>query len=214
MLRLRAITVMTWLSVEAGQLTQADEFAREAKKLVTDPSVGLGSTPQSSFGYLAVGAVLAAQGHLREARSELEHALQLRRKWPGLSPWPKLEALLRLAPALAGLGDRAGSAALLNEARKLLDSLPAGTDAQVARLERLERQLLARSRPVMSGEPLTERERDVLRMLQGTMSLRDIGRELYLSPNTIKTHTRTLYRKLGVSDRKDAVARGRQHGLI
>jgi LuxR family maltose regulon positive regulatory protein len=214
MLRLKAITVMTWLSVEAGQLTQADEFAREAKKLVTDPSVGLGSTPQSSFGYLAVGAVLAAQGHLREARSELEHALQLRRKWPGLSPWPKLEALLRLAPALAGLGDRAGSAALLNEARQLLDSLPAGTDAQVARLERLERQLLARSRPVMSGEPLTERERDVLRMLQGTMSLRDIGRELYLSPNTIKTHTRTLYRKLGVSDRKDAVARGRQHGLI
>ena len=115
---------------------------------------------------------------------------------------------------LAGLGDRAGSAALLNEARQLLDSLPAGADAQVARLERLERQLLARSRPVMSGEPLTERERDVLRMLQGTMSLRDIGRELYLSPNTIKTHTRTLYRKLGVSDRKDAVARGRQHGLI
>ena len=66
----------------------------------------------------------------------------------------------------------------------------------------------------MSGEPLTERERDVLRMLQGTLSLRGIGRELYLSPNTIKTHTRTLYRKLHVSDRQDAVARGRELGLI
>jgi LuxR family maltose regulon positive regulatory protein len=214
MLRLRAIAVMTWLSLEAGRFAQADELAREAKELVTDPSLGLGSTPQSSFGYLSVGAVLAARGHLREARSELEHALHLRRKWSGLSPWPKLEILLRLAPVLAGAGDRAGSAALLKEARQLLDSLPLGTDAQRARLERLERQLAGRSRPEISGEPLTERERDVLRMLQGTMSLRDIGRELYLSPNTIKTHTRTLYRKLGVSDRKDAVAKGRELGLI
>ena len=66
----------------------------------------------------------------------------------------------------------------------------------------------------MSAEPLTERETDVLRMLQGTLSLRDIGRELYLSPNTIKTHTRTLYRKLEVSDRQDAVSRGRELGLL
>jgi len=214
MLRLRAIAVMTWLSAEDGRLTQAQDFAREAKQLVTDPSLGLGSIPQGSFGYLAIGAALAAQGHLREARGELEHALQLRRKWPGLSPWPKLEVLLRLAPVLAGAGDRAGCAALLKEARQLLDSLPVGADAQRARLDRLERQLTSRSRPAISGEPLTDRERDVLRMLQGTMSLRDIGRELYLSANTIKTHTRALYRKLGVSDRKDAVAKGRELGLI
>ena len=96
----------------------------------------------------------------------------------------------------------------------MLESLPDGTDAQLARLAALERRVGGRTRPVMSGEPLTERERDVLGMLQGTLSLRDIGRELYLSPNTIKTHTRTLYRKLDVSDRQDAVARGRDLGLI
>jgi len=66
----------------------------------------------------------------------------------------------------------------------------------------------------VSGEPLTERETDVLRMLQGTLSLRDIGGELYLSPNTIKTHSRTLYRKLEVSDRQGAVSRGRELGLL
>ena len=214
MLRLAATTIMTMLSLEAGQLTQADELACEARDLATDPSLGLGGTPQSAHASLALGAVLAAQGHLREARIELEHALQVRRKWPGLSPWPKLEILLRLAPVLAGLGDRTGSAALLNEARQLLDSLPAGADAQLARLQRLQQRLVGRSRPVRSGEPLTEREQDVLRMLQGTLSLRDIGRELYLSPNTIKTHTRTLYRKLDVSDRQDAVTRGRELGLI
>ena len=214
MLRLAATTVMTMLSVEAGRLTQADELAREARELVADPSLGLGGTPQNAHANLAMGAVLAAQGHLREARIELEHALQVRRKWPGMSPWPKLEILLRLAPVLAGLGDRRGSAGLLNEARQLLDSLPAGAEAQLARLERLQRRLVGRSRPAMSGKPLTEREREVLRMLQGTLSLRDIGRELYLSQNTIKSHTRTLYRKLDVSDRQEAVARGRELGLI
>jgi len=219
MLRLAATTIMTMLSVEAGQLTQAEELALEARELATDPSLGLIGTPQRAHADLAIGAVLAAKGHLREAQSELEQALEVRRKWPALSPWPRLEILLRLAPVRAGLGDRAGSAALLNEARQLLDSHPVGADGQLARLERLQRRLVGRSRPgrsrpAGSGGPLTERETDVLRMLQGTLSLRDIGRELYLSPNTIKTHTRTLYRKLEVSDRQDAVSRGRELGLL
>jgi LuxR family transcriptional regulator, maltose regulon positive regulatory protein len=212
--RLVATAVMTWLAVEAGRLPQADELAREAWELGTSPSLGLGGTARSSFAYVAIGAVHAAQGHLREARSELEQALEIRRKSPGISPWPKLESLLRLVPVLAGLGERTGAAALVGEARQLLDSLPDGADAQRARLAQLERRLVARPRPLVSGEPLTERERDVLRMLQGTLSLRGIGRELYLSPNTIKTHTRTLYRKLDVSDRQEAVARGRELGLI
>ena len=212
--RLLADAVLTWLEVEAARLTPAGELAREAWELGTNPSLGLGGTARSSFAYLATGAVHAAQGRLGEARSELEHALEMRRKWPGISPWPKLEGLLRLAPVLAGLGERAGTAAVLAEARHMLESLPDGADAQLARLAQLERQVGGRTRPVVSGEPLTERERDVLRMLQGTLSLRDIGRELYLSPNTIKTHTRMLYRKLDVSDRQDAVARGRELGLI
>ena len=115
---------------------------------------------------------------------------------------------------LAGLGDRTETFALLVQARQLLDSLPDGADAQLARLARLERRLAGRPRSVVPGLPLTERERDVLRMLQGTLSLRDIGRELYLSQNTIKTHKRTLYRKLDASGRQDAVARGRELGLI
>jgi LuxR family transcriptional regulator, maltose regulon positive regulatory protein len=212
--RLVPTAVLTWLAVDSGRLAQADELAPEAWELGTSPSLGLGGTARSSFAYLAVGAVHAAQGRLREARSELEHALEIRRKSPGISPWPKLEALLRLVPVLAGLSDRTGAIGLVGEARQLLDSLPDGADAQRARLAELQQRLVPRSRPVGSGEELTERERDVLRMLQGTLSLRDIGRELYLSPNTIKTHTRTLYRKLEVSDRQDAVARGRELGLI
>jgi LuxR family maltose regulon positive regulatory protein len=53
----------------------------------------------------------------------------------------------------------------------------------------------------------------VLRLLRGTLSTREIGRELYLSGNTIKTHTRSIYRKLGVFSRRDAIERGRELGL-
>ena len=53
----------------------------------------------------------------------------------------------------------------------------------------------------------------MLRLLRGTLSLREIGQELYLSQNTIKTHARAIYRKLGVSTRHDAVAKGREIGV-
>src|SRR5262249_56250742 len=63
------------------------------------------------------------------------------------------------------------------------------------------------------AEPLTERELAVLHLLGGTLSLREIGQEMQVSANTVKTHTQAIYRKLGVSARSDAVAAARQMGL-
>ena len=63
-------------------------------------------------------------------------------------------------------------------------------------------------------EALTDRELSVLRALQGPLSQREIGHELYLSINTVKGYTKSLYRKLGVASRADAVRRGRELGLI
>jgi LuxR family maltose regulon positive regulatory protein len=64
----------------------------------------------------------------------------------------------------------------------------------------------ARRTPI---DPLTERERTVLRYLSSTLSNSEIARELYMSVNTVKTHQRALYRKLGVTSRRDAVHRAR-----
>jgi LuxR family maltose regulon positive regulatory protein len=50
---------------------------------------------------------------------------------------------------------------------------------------------------------LSDAERRILRLLATDLTLRDIGRELYLSHNTVKTHTRAIYRKLGVSSRTE-----------
>jgi LuxR family transcriptional regulator, maltose regulon positive regulatory protein len=53
----------------------------------------------------------------------------------------------------------------------------------------------------------------VLHLLAGTLSLREIGQEMQVSANTIKTHTQAIYRKLGVSGRFDAVEAARLLGL-
>jgi LuxR family maltose regulon positive regulatory protein len=55
-------------------------------------------------------------------------------------------------------------------------------------------------------EPLTKRERNVLRLLDSELSLREIAAELFVSYNTVKSQTRAVYRKLGVSTRAEAVA--------
>ena len=53
-------------------------------------------------------------------------------------------------------------------------------------------------------EPLTERERDVLRFLPSRLTVREIADELYVSVNTLKFHLRVIYRKLGVNSRAEA----------
>ncbi|MGN6472609.1 MAG: response regulator transcription factor [Mycobacteriales bacterium] len=61
---------------------------------------------------------------------------------------------------------------------------------------------------------LTQRELQVLTGMAGGKSNAQIGRDLFLSEDTIKTHARRLFRKLDVGDRAEAVAAGFRHGLV
>ena len=68
--------------------------------------------------------------------------------------------------------------------------------------------------PPWPDEPLTESETRVLRYLPTYMGAPEIAAELCLSPNTVKTHQRHLYRKLGAHSRQEAVQRARAIGLL
>ena len=63
-------------------------------------------------------------------------------------------------------------------------------------------------------EPLSAREVTVLRYLCSRLTYREIAAALYVSLNTLKTHVRTVYRKLDVESRADAVDAGRRLGVI
>lgn len=66
----------------------------------------------------------------------------------------------------------------------------------------------------MLVEPLTERERTVLHYLPSALTIAEIASELYVSVNTVKSHCKSIYRKLGASGRRDAVAIARRLRLL
>ena len=83
--------------------------------------------------------------------------------------------------------------------------------------DEVERELVRATGRAESGvilDPPSTAELTVLRLLASDLSTREIGGQLFLSPNTIRTHTRAIYRKLAVNSRVDAVARAEALGLL
>jgi ATP/maltotriose-dependent transcriptional regulator MalT len=209
--RLVALSTLSLIATEAGRLPEARELAQAARDMGQRDE--LRRTPSATLVLVADGAVYAAQGRLGQARAELERALKSRLRIAGSSPWPTLKATLLLTQVLLDAGDRDGAAELASEAGEVLAAFPDGAEAQRARLAALEQRLAAPPQDALLAEPLTERELAVLHLLAGTLSLREIGQEMQVSANTIKTHTQAIYRKLGVSGRFDAVEAARLLGL-
>ena len=81
------------------------------------------------------------------------------------------------------------------------------------RLEEIRR-LEVPGRELAFGEALTDRELAVLKLLPSQLSQRAIAAELFLSLNTVKSHSRAIYRKLGASSREEAIERARELALI
>lgn len=93
-----------------------------------------------------------------------------------------------------------GSARAL--ARRVLERL-AGLEGQASRTV-----------PDELVEPLTDRELDTLEHLSGGLTNKAIAKAMFVSPETVKTHLKHIYGKLGVSSREQAVARARELGLL
>jgi LuxR family maltose regulon positive regulatory protein len=118
-----------------------------------------------------------------------------------------VHALIHLAAARHLLGDGEGAGTTLARARAELDELPdVGMLGELLRAT--ESDLAHRSRREgFLGDDLSDAELKVLRGFASGASLGDVARELFLSPNTVKTHRRSIYRKLGVSTREELLER-------
>ena len=212
LVRLAVFFVATLVAVQDGRLTAAAAFADAASRIVDDS--GLAESPQGSLAGIAVGLVRARQERLADARRELEQAVCSRVRWLGLSPWPTLEAELALAEVLLNMGDRRACAAVLAEAKGVLAASPDGGQPPWERLEQLQRRLAHLAQDTAPADSLTRRELGVLRLLQAGLSAGKIAQEMERSPNTVKTHIKASYRKLGVCTRQEAVSRARELGLL
>ena len=158
---------------------------------------------------LAQGAALAAQQRFEEALPMLERSLGMLRSKG--HPLPLAIGLCHFIAVLQALARPEDAADAIGEARTILDSCP-DPGVWPERLAALEHPSQTRRRS--SDGALTARELVILRMLGGPLTERDIGRELYLSHNTIHSHTRSIYRKLDASSRSEALAHARELGLV
>ncbi|MFZ0972206.1 MAG: LuxR C-terminal-related transcriptional regulator, partial [Solirubrobacteraceae bacterium] len=124
-------------------------------------------------------------------------------------------ALAWLARVRSAQRDPTGARDALQRARALVPD--AGRSILQIPVHAVEQQLDQPTRPRatnQSDQPLTDAELRVLRLLQSGLSYREIAAELFLSHNTVRTHTRHLRTKLGATSRAEAVTRARELGLL
>jgi LuxR family transcriptional regulator, maltose regulon positive regulatory protein len=212
LLRILALATLSLVEAELGHYDRSRRSAEESMEVVESRS--LHALPSVSMAFTALGRSQAASGDLEQAMATLEHGLDLRRKIPGLSPWPTLHHLLVMGEVAIIAGDLQLARQLLDEVPPLIRQFKQGIAPMMSRLEAVQKSLRERQNGNGHVEALTAREIDVLRRLTGSLSLGEIASELYLSPNTIKTHTASLYRKLGARSRSEAVKLGRERLLI
>ncbi len=152
----------------------------------------------------------AAAGGLLAAWDEAATA------WDSLSePYPRGETLLHAAEAALACGDRDGAAERLQQAAPLATRLAAHPlGEQIALLARRARIRLGAEdgSAVLGGDGsgelgLTEREREVLRLVAAGRSNREIAGELFISPKTASVHVSNILGKLGVASRGEAAAK-------
>jgi LuxR family maltose regulon positive regulatory protein len=123
-----------------------------------------------------------------------------------------------LADAELACGDRSAARAAVVRARESVDDEPV-TPYAMHLLDQVQTRIgqiavRAARRSGVLAEELTDRELSILRLLPGSATQREIGRAMFLSVNTVKAYNKSLYRKLGVASRPDAVAAARELGLI
>ncbi len=207
-----ARTTLALVAVERGRLASARSHAEAAKA-----TVGRIGTSRSWLGAnasAALGAVLAAEGNIAEAEHELATAEHFFRD--EVATLHQTWLLVLLARVRLGRGRLDEAEATLRTAREALDELAdSGLVSTLA--NEVEDELESARGRARSGEvlePPSEAELAVLRLLATDLSTREIGEYLFLSANTIRSHRRALYSKLGVHSRTDAVARATTLGFL
>ncbi len=210
-----ALGIRAAIALDEQDERAAEELAREAIELVD--RAGLDEHPWAAMAQIVHGTVLGRHGEPSAAVAAIERGLALGER---LQAWQVIAyASLALAEARQRQHRPAEARRLLTRVRDLLDSLPDPGDGpeRLARAEKTLRLRAARDRGTTASAPyweLSERELDVLRLLPGRLSQREIAAELYVSFNTVRTHTRVIFRKLGVNSRAEAVTRARELGLL
>jgi len=215
------------MAANRGDLALADSLVLDAQSAVAETTSDLHFV--AMFPRLAEARLAAQRADWAVAERAAAAAVELGRRGAGRV---ELGAALLIAAAVSrasppgaampdpgpGLAAHGGigsdSGALVAEARGMLRHSPDPGPVVTGWLAAEQRAEAARGRQDGMIVPLTDRELTILRLLPAPTPQRELASALFVSPNTLKTHLRAIYRKLGAETRGEAVILARERGLI
>ena len=207
--RTLCLAQLALIALDEGDPEQAARFSDEV--LEQAHHYGLTDYPTSALLFAVSARVRARRGRTAQASRDARRAVRLLQRLNELSPWYEIDVRISVARALVMLDDVPAARAELAAAGRLQHRIP---DAPALR-EWLEQGWLEADSETSKGRwPLTPAELRLLHYLPTHLTFREIAEELVVSTNTVKTQARSVYGKLGVSSRAEAVASAQAAGLI
>jgi LuxR family transcriptional regulator, maltose regulon positive regulatory protein len=204
--------------LQVGDLEAASTVCAEVRPAADAVEGQWGDASAASVTWLRLveGELAHRSRDLTVARSLLTRTAELAESWG--RHHEVVLALTTLASTELAMGDLDAARDAVTRAREAADTGPVRAPA-IRELQRVESAmgrgaLRAARRVGRLYEDLTDRELSLLRELSGPHTQREIGDALFLSINTVKGYSKSLYRKLGASSRQEAVDTGRNLGLI
>ena len=207
-----ALAERSLIATGRGERDVARALAERSFELVTSTHLEEYATSVPSFA--AMARVALRDGDHARAQEALTLAQRARWTITYAMPTVAVHTRLELAHVHLGLSDVPGARTLMAEVFDIIEKRPdLGVLIELA--TDLREQTRAFRGPHAGGpSTLTAAELRLLALLPTYLSFREIGERLYVSPNTVKTQAISIYRKLGVSSRSEAVEMARELGLL
>ncbi len=204
------LSQLALVALDNSDQDRADALAEQAIEEVCH--FGLDHYPTSALVFAVAALSRARSGRTRDAATDLRKAAELTGALNDMSPWYEAEVRAVAARTLLLLDDIPAARSHLAQAARHLQRC---ADATVIR-EWIERAWdeIDTARSVVGRWPLSAAELRLLHFLPTHLTFREIAADLFVSPNTVKTQARSIYRKLGVTSRAEAVACARAAGLL
>jgi LuxR family transcriptional regulator, maltose regulon positive regulatory protein len=206
-----ALAERAMLAIARQDWRDAETLVEQARSVVADAH--LEACVTSLVLYAAGARVALHHGDLDQADQDLARAQQLRPQATHALPYYAVQARLELIRAYLALADLAAARRVLREVDDLLRWRPdLGTLPKQA--SQLRSHLDQVRGEVIGVAPLTTAELRLVPLLATHLTFREIGQRLYVSQHTVKTQAMSIYRKIGVSSRGQAVQRVEELGLL
>ena len=200
------------LAANQGAWGEAGQRARAAQALVEER--GLGDYSTSALAYVATARVALHEARPEDARAALTRAHRLRPLLDHGLPWLTIQVGLELTRAHLALAEAGAARTVLTETERVLEVRPhMGSLIEDAR-ELHERVAATSGSGGAWAMSLTGAELRLLPFLATHLMFPEIASRLFISRNTVKSEAVSIYRKLGVSSRSEAIERAVEVGLL